>query len=453
LAVIVYDPSENAYALGIDAAGELQATITTGPTPPSMPPVVYDTSGNAYAISVLSTGNLFANPVSIQGNTLKIAVIILDSSGNSYSISVRTDGSLGADPVTTPTTGSGITLQNIADVLSTMIDIQPILSVGGYSNLTMLTIANDVMNEICAQSFPWPWNEIQLPLFYSNSWQQDYAIPGLMNLASLQRGIVVNINNNSVPKPWGYVQCVREQTMATSSWNGPCPYYNTFVFSANWMLNSNLYYGTWGDANTGNATFGNNPVAGSIYTNPLGATSQPDNPITQIIDANGNLLVLTRYGVEGTAAPIAPVYSQGGTVVSGTGATTQWTVVNPDGQGIRINPIPSQTGVVWQFNLTGQRKPVRFTGLSQSIFPLPDYMETTFRQGCTAQAYRYSQSAKVAAKFDKEWALWLRSLLLLRERSDKERDASRFVPKKSVLGAGGPRGGWKGPADPWLVGH
>ena len=348
-----------------------------------------------------------------------------------------------------PSTQSTIKLQDIADILSTMIDIEPILSVGGYSNLTMFTIANDVMSEICAQAFPWKWNEFQLPVFYTNSWQQDYAIPGLTNLASLQNGIIININNTSIPKPWGYVQVVREQTESTSAWNGPCPFFNAPLFNANWMLNSNLYYGTWGAANNGTGSFGNNPVAGSVYTSPLGTNSQPSNPIAQIKDANGNLLVLTGYGTEGSAAPVAPANSAAGTAASGVGATTVWTVIDPNGQGIRLNPIPSQSGVVWQFNLTGQASPTRFTSLAQTLFPLPNSMETYFRQGCTAQAYRYSQSTKVREKFSFEWPLWIKSLVLARQKEDKERDSARLVPARSIMGSGGPRGGWAGPAWPW----
>lgn len=345
-------------------------------------------------------------------------------------------------------TQSTVTLQNIADILSTMVDVEPILSVGGYSNLTMLTIANDVMNEICAQPFPWKWNEIQLPYFYTNSWQQDHALP-ITNLASLQRGIIININSTSIPKPWRYVQVVREQTEATSAWNGPCPF-NGPSFAANWMLNGNLYYGTWGAANTGNGSLGNNPASGSVYTNPLGAQSQPSNPITQIEDANGNLLILTGYGTEGTSAPVAPANSAAGTVATpGSGATTAWTVVDPNGQGIRINPIPSQTGCVWQFNLTGQAKPVRFSTLAQTLAPLSDDFETTFRKGCQIQAYSYSSLEKVANKFKNEWPQWIRSLTLMRMKEDKERDASRFTPARSVLGVGGPRGGWWGPAWPF----
>jgi len=338
----------------------------------------------------------------------------------------------------------------IADILSGIVDIAPILSVGGYSNTTMLAIANDVMNEFCAVPFPWKWNEITLPQFYTNSYQQDYALLNLTNLASLQRGIVIDINNSSVPKRWGYVEVVREQTEALTSWYGPCPFYSSPVFQANWMLNSQLYYGTWGAANTGTNTIGNNPISGSRYTQPLGAQSQPSNPITQIIDANGNLLLLTGYGTEGTTAPIAPANSTPGTTATpGTGATTAWTVLDPNGQGIRINPVPSQTGNVWQFNLVGQAKPVRFTSLSQFLTPLPDSYEPSFRQGCTAQAYRYSAIAKVREKFEVEWPLWQKSLYLSREKSDKERDANRFVPGTSVLGVGGARGGFIGPLYPF----
>lgn len=345
---------------------------------------------------------------------------------------------------------STVTIQNILDILSQIVDIGAVLNTtGGYTNLTILAIATDVMNEFCSQPFPWKWNELALPQFYSNSFQQDYALP-ITNLASLQRGIAVNINNNSVPKPWRYVQVVREQTEATSSWNGTCPWGASPLCNANWMLNSQLYYGTWGAATIGTGTLGNNPVSGSVYTNPLGASSQPSNPITQIIDANGNLLQLTVYGTEGTTAPLAPANSAAGVIATpGVGATTRWTVLDPNGQGIRINPVPSQTGEVWQFNLVGQARAVRFTSLSQTLFPLPDDFEPPFRQGCVAQAYRYSAIAKVREKFDVEWPLWVKSLKLARVQSDKEPDSNKFVPARTVMGSGGSRGGFWGPGWPF----
>lgn len=343
---------------------------------------------------------------------------------------------------------STITLQQVADVLAGIVDIQPILSVGGYSNTTMLTIATDVMNELCAQPFPWKWNEFSLPLFYTNSWQQDYAIPGLATLASLQRGVCFNVSVNTVPKPWSYVNIVREQEQATGAWFGPCPFFAVPLFNANWIPVSSMYFGTWGGSNL-DSTLGNNPGAGSVYISPVGAPSQPSNPCTQIIDANGNYLVLTTYGTEGSAAPVLPANATPGTTVSGTGATTIWTVVDPNGQGIRISPVPSQTGAEWQFRLIGQAKPVRFISLSQTLAPLPDSFEPTFRQGCLANAYQYSAVGDVRQKFAMEWPLWIRSLLFSREKEDKERDADRFVPARSIVGSGGPRGAFWGPTWPW----
>src|SRR6185437_6393127 len=280
------------------------------------------------------------------------------------------------------------------------------------------------------------------------SWQQDYAL-ALTTLASLQQGIVININNSSLPKPWGYVEIVRSQNQATGAWNGPCPFFAAPVFAVNWLPNNQLYYGTWGQANVGGASQGNNPVAGSVYTNPLGASSQPHNPIAQIKDANGNLLVITTYGTEGSAAPVAAVNAAPGTTVSGAGATTVWTVIDPNGQGIRINPVPSQSGVVWQFNLVGQAIPVRFTSLTQTLAPLWDQYESTFRDGFIARCYQYSPEQKVRDKYDRAWQRWIESLYSAREKSDKEREGNRFVPRLSVVGSGGSRGGFIGPAWPF----
>lgn len=338
-----------------------------------------------------------------------------------------------------------VTLLNVIDAVMPFGDISRTLNQSAAGYRLALTIANDVMADICNQPTPWKWNEILIPQFYTNSWQQDYAIPGLTNLSWLQRGIVVNINSTSTPKPWGYIRTVKDQTQSTSAFVSP--FFSSPVFIVNWLPNNQLYYGTWGAANTGNATFGNNPVAGSIYTNPLGQSSMPANPITQIQDANGNLLVLTTYGTEGSAAPVLPANSNPGTTISGTGASTQWTVVSPVGMGFRINPAPSQTGVVWQFNLVGQAVPVRFLNPSQLLAPLPDDWEPHFRAGFIAQCYRYSPDTKVREKFRDEYNLWLASLMTARAKTDREPDEYGLVPERSVVSGGG--GGFAGPAWPF----
>lgn len=332
-----------------------------------------------------------------------------------------------------------VTLQQIVDIAQTFADLEPIFNVAGFSSQPAITIANDVMNAMLSVPFPYKWNEINLPVFYTNSYQQDYAGinpdgSSILNLSWLERGIVININNTAQPKPYRNVECGRQLPQATgTNWNSGT---GDPLYLVNWFPNYTLYYGVWGDANTGNGTFGNNPVSGSVYTDPLGASSMPSNPITQIEDANGNLLLLTGYGTEGTTAPVAPANSVAGTTATpGSGATTVWKVVDPNGAGFRIFPVPSQTGTVWQFNLTGQKSPVRFSGLGQTLDPLPDNQEPNFRAGFIAQCYRYSPEAKVRAKFDKEWAMWLQANIDSRKQEDRETEENMFVPDRGIMGS------------------
>jgi hypothetical protein len=409
---------------------------------------------------------------------------------------------------------STVTLQSICDVANSFGDIEPVLNVGGSSAQPALTIANDVMSAICAVPFPHKWNELILPYFYTNSLQQDYALiypdgNSVTTLSWLERGIVINMSN-SEPKISRPVEVGRQLPQATGGWMNTAT--SGIMYLANWFPNKSLYYGTWGESDFGNATQGNNPIAGSVYTNPLGAGSMPDNPLIQIRDDNDNLLVLTGYGTEGVVAPVAavdaaagaigtpvliltqvavagPVTTYTGTITGGSAdafvgltftiagfltvgnnvqitvtasttttlvcvtstqvnethaatalddsATTVWTVVDPNGQGIRILPVPSTTGAVWQFNLVGQKRPVRFTNLQQTLDPLPDEFEPHFRAGFIAQCYRYSVETKVRQKFPSEWAIWMQNLYELRAKQDREQEENTFVPERGVMGGSG----------------
>ena len=225
------------------------------------------------------------------------------------------------------------------------------------------------------------------------------------------------------------------------------------AFLAASLPNNQLYYGVWGDLNVGNPSLGNNPVAGSVYINPVGNHSMPANPISQIQDSNGNFLVVTTYGTEGVNPPVAPVGALPGTLVTGAtrgdASTTVWTVVDPQGMCIRILNVPSQTGIVWQFNLFGQMPPTKFTSLDQTLAPLPDKYSSFFRAGFIAQCYRYSPEAKIRAKFKEEWPLWLKSLSDMRVANDRELEEYGFITDRTVMGGGVSRNRFQGAAWPF----
>lgn len=356
---------------------------------------------------------------------------------------------------------STVTLQQIADNILTYGDVKQVLTQGGLNNNLVCSIATDVMEAFCAVTTPWKWNEFNLPLFYTNSYQQDYALvypngSSLTNLAWLTDGVSVQVNNSSTPKPWSWVEVGRRQGRSTATILSN-NFFNSPQFSVSYLPNNLLYYGTWGAAATGNATWGNNPQALQLISNPVSGTNQsPNNPCTQIVDANGNFLVVTTYGTTGNSAPLAAVNAAAGVTV--TDGSVVWTVVDPYGQGIRLKPVPSQSGPVWQFGLVGQMKPVRFNPLTslnlQTLFPLTDDYENTFRQGCIAQTYMHSPEEKLRGKGDALWARWTSTVASLglqaqKQAGDRERDLDRFIPACGVLKAGAPQVGWVGAAWPY----
>ena len=289
---------------------------------------------------------------------------------------------------------STYTLQNLFDDLVAKGDLNPGWDQSGDTVRPIINIANATMVAICGGEgmFPWKWNQFNLPQFVVNSYQQDYAL-SITNLAWLQEGMAVDINNPSLGKPARWVRVDRNQSRSTASYITNSAG-RQLLYDANYLPNNELYYGTWGAAQTGNQTWGNNPQAGQVIANPFGSGStMPSSPVLQIQDANGNLLVLTGYGTLGSTAPVAPANSLAGVVATpGSGDTTAWTVVDPYGQGIRLSPVPSQTGTVWQINLVGQAKPVKFSASTEpgkpNTVPLDGRHLPDFPQGRDSRGLR-----------------------------------------------------------------
>lgn len=346
-------------------------------------------------------------------------------------------------------------LQDIVDYAKTFADLTPVLASGGFSQQPALTIANDVMVAMLARPFAWKWNRIKLPVFYTNSNQQDYAST-INNLAWLEYGVVIDINSTAIPKYKGTLETDRDLPETSSQYGQPG--------QVCWLPNDQLVYGVWGGGTTGEGSTAN-PGAGSIYgpLNGVGVTAQPTNPYLQIIDPNGNLWylsnALTTSVTLGLTQPTWPATASiqyptmnapstaATTVPDGTGI---WTAINPKGQGLRLNPVPPQNGVVWQVRLFGQMRAPQFTALSQLIDPIPDDFAPYFRRGFIAYAYMHSKDQKVAGKFAAQQALWKESLMTAVQSVDRERDNSGLFPSEAIMVGPGSR--YLGPADPYNVG-
>jgi hypothetical protein len=342
---------------------------------------------------------------------------------------------------------STVSAQAILDDLLRYGELVPVHTKGGSSMEPFLTILNKVMTEFLfgakgngrSKPYNWKFNSFNVAPIYTNSWQMDYATQAT-NIGWIEQAWLVDINSSMIPKRKFKMEAVKSIEAHTESWGRP--------FQICWLYNSQLLYGNWGNVSTPNSSnaSGTNPGPGVVISQPLGQTAQPSNPITQIQDPNGNLLIVTTYGTCGLTIPVWPVANAvAGTNV--TDGTVVWTVVSPQGIGFRVSPIPSQSGVVWQMNVVGQYRPPRFTkagGLGVMLNPIPDEYVDLFRQGMLAYSYQRSPEGDVRAKFEVEYKLWLKAIDDSEGHADVEPESYGFYPGDNFQGDS-----WQNPGPSW----
>lgn len=335
---------------------------------------------------------------------------------------------------------SSFTLQNLVDIARTRGDIAPALPTGGSYETVALSAANDAMTAMLAGSakgspFNFKFNRILVPPFYVNSYQQDYA-SNLITLGWLESCGAYNTSSTQYPKPFRVVE-VKRDVLSTNAQTGG-------LAKISWMQNDTLNYGVWGQTQVISLTGLKNPGAGVVYTDPAGLTSTPTNPTTQVKDAFGNFWLLTTYGTCGgtnpfitNLNPVFPTVLKPDTVATtANDGSVVWTAINPKGQGFRLNPMPTQTGPVWQITPIGQARVPMFTKMSQLLEPIPDDYFTYFKDGFFAQCYRYHPDPKIRQKFEAELGIWMKALTMAVNQGSREQDDWGFVPSTNVMDTG-----------------
>jgi hypothetical protein len=349
---------------------------------------------------------------------------------------------------------SSYTLQDVADIVSANGDTAPALATGGFSQQPMIQLANQVLSAMLlggpnGQPMNWKFNRFNVTPFPTISWQQDYFVPGLVQLAWLESAWGIQFSNTSQPKPKIPLECHKD-LLVTYQQNG-------YPGKVCWVPASLAQTGTWGATELQTPTGQNNPGPGVVYTNPLTVQTQPSNPITVVTDAFSNLWTVTTYGTCGNVNPfltnLNPVYpsltNPNTVATTATDGTTVWTAINPNGQAIRLNPIPPQQGQVWTINCVGQLRITQFTTLTQSLGVIPDDYYQTFVDGCMAQAYRRNPDPKIRARFTQEWQLWLKSLKDSFDFANREQDDFGFYPGDIGVMEAGSGSIYLGPAAPY----
>lgn len=337
---------------------------------------------------------------------------------------------------------SSYTVQSLVDIARAMGDLAPTLPTGGAYETVALSATNDAMTAMLAGSskgspFNFKFNRINIPPFFINSYQQDYA-SNILNLGWLESCGAYNTSSTQVPKPFRVVEVRKDILITNAQWGS--------LAKIQWEQNQNLQYGVWGQATVVSLTGLNNPGPGVTIGDPSGLTALPANPITQVRDSFGNLWIVTGYGTCGNTNPFTTNQNpnnQYPTVLNPTtvpitvadGGVT-WTAVNPVAAGFRISPMPSQSGPVWQLAPIGQAKVPQFTALDQFIEPIPDDFFSYFKTGFFCQCYRFHPDPRQRAKFTQEYQLWMQSLDNAVRQGSREEDDFGFVPSSNVMETG-----------------
>jgi hypothetical protein len=315
---------------------------------------------------------------------------------------------------------SNTTLQAIIDSISTIGDLMPVLvSTGGFSSEPALTIANDVVMEMFSERFPWKWNRMKIPPFPLNNRQQDYAM-WITNLGWLENGYRVDMNSTQVPPPIWPLTVVRDLPISRVAAGWPT--------KACWFQNDQLEQGVW-------------PGTGVTYTDPFGQPNMPSNPPTNIVLADGTILILSQYGVTGTSVPVTPNppdpanpppnWPVGAVIEDGS---CQWTVVDGSAQGIRMwPPPPDSSGNVWLVRLFAQKKAPVITDITLPLNPIPDDQIKWFRDGFIAYCHRHSTAPAVKARFPQAKADWIAAMTQATKQADREDENYGFYPATGIL--------------------
>lgn len=308
---------------------------------------------------------------------------------------------------------STIKLRDVYNVIAAKGIPDPRGGPSGYGDALALECANEVMADMVCERYNWKWNRATAEPFYTNSFQQDY--PQLAQTAGPigwgEDGDVIQVNNTSMPKPMTNIKWRRglSRTNVSRWWpENVC-----------WMYNSELTLGVWPGADvTYYPLLGNGAPAGQ-------------NPWLNMVDANGNILIVTTFGTTGSTAPVLPADSDEGATV--TDGSVVWTCVSPTSQGFRVDRLPSAAGPTLEIRPYYQLDPPRFADMTQTLDPIPNSYSRFFFRGLQAQCLMNSPNPGDAKRGQEMLEAWRESLLDSKKQGDREINIYKLLPATSVV--------------------
>jgi hypothetical protein len=294
-----------------------------------------------------------------------------------------------------------ITLQNVVDFSSTHVELMPLSGVGGFTSEPALSLCNDVLSELCVYPNSWKFNEIEMPPFVTAPYRQDYQFGGATAFTSAAGGAGIARSNASTP---GVSRTGTTVTVTT-------------LEDHNFAVGDTVYM--LGNADTQfNSTYSQTPT-GSSYTGGWVITATPTTRSFQFTHVTSGTTTSGAPGILdwgwlesasmralNSTAPLPRIFQVEGVnrlaVVSLTGQPEKMCIVTDNGDGtVKIRFDKACPTTFFVVNAVYQAHAPTKTALSQFWGPFPDHLSFVYRQGFLARAYRYINSPKADAEYQK----------------------------------------------------
>jgi hypothetical protein len=325
------------------------------------------------------------------------------------------------------------TIQSTVDYARTQAKLSLLSGVGGVAMEPALTIANDVMQEICAPPYAHKWNRAEMPMFITAPFKQDYLHAGAVIFSLTKGGVGIALKSANGISQSGTTVTVNTLENIPSNWAaGDIVYiigadvaaYNSVSVDAtgahSWTNPRTLLTAS-GTSLTFSMTAGN-AISGSLGITDVGWVESAS--LLHIMDASSPQKI----------EPISAVRELNPSSNTGFTGKLKVCVLSDPGTGIlklRLsNPAPN--GISYGVNLVYQKKAPNITGLTGANgtwSPIPDNLGYMYRQGFLARTFRHIESPREPEEEQKFQAAIMKSL----STESAEQSENGLAPERSLM--------------------
>jgi hypothetical protein len=435
MAIIEQDSSGQLWQITVNTDGSLSSTPASSDQN-FAPAFSRDANGQLWRITVTSDGGLTTTKVAdTDTNTAQLPAspqwLSRDADGNLWELAVTTAGAITVAPATdapTPTEADGctVTLQSTVDLCRTHVDLMPLASVGGFSQEPALSLANDTLQELCAQPYDWKFNSKDYGVLTTHPARQDYLYAGATAFVigagsasiALADGSAITMSGTTVT-----VRCLQPHGFTVGQ---------TVYMAGNTL---DIYNSTRADSVTGGWSGGwvltGTPDA-LTFTFTHALSNQAASGAPGIYDAAW-LEASEMYDLASTEAVVRTWQVESVRKLHRTGdyGRPQKISLRSQSAGIltlRLSHISNST--TYGITITVQKKPPLKTDLTQTWAPFPDEFGFVYRQAFLARCYRFLDKPRADNETMKAEAMIAKAL----GRDDVEESDQYVSPERSLMG-------------------